>query len=310
MFPAWRHAIPAARPMRPEDPHHQRRPMTVPFDSIPDAMLFGNRFATQEVPSREFPEAGMTSWKPCGWWRRISPSRRSLATSRRSSPPGWSRRPKGLSPRTCTKLHRPRGVSARQDRPALHPDARGPVSRTGRGELERVPRAHLRSDHARRPLPQVELALSGVSPRGINVKPEPGVRVATCTWCGRSSVATSMWSRSCAARAGQVYDRPRRRPASCRREHHQRCSRPRNNIHRAQGRHRRHQQPAASDQEGAPDLTSLHVDGASGGFVWPFLYPHSEWDFRLEQVHSINVSGHKFGLVYPGIRLADLSRDV
>ncbi len=45
----------------------------------------------------------------------------------------------------------------------------------------------------------------------------------------------------------------------------------------------------------------LHIDGASGGFVWPFLYPHTEWDFRLEQVRSINVSGHKFGLVYPGI---------
>jgi glutamate decarboxylase len=45
----------------------------------------------------------------------------------------------------------------------------------------------------------------------------------------------------------------------------------------------------------------LHVDAASGGFVWPFLYPKSEWDFRLEQVRSINVSGHKFGLVYPGI---------
>ncbi len=45
----------------------------------------------------------------------------------------------------------------------------------------------------------------------------------------------------------------------------------------------------------------LHVDAASGGFVWPFLFPHSEWDFRLEQVRSINVSGHKFGLVYPGI---------
>jgi glutamate decarboxylase len=43
------------------------------------------------------------------------------------------------------------------------------------------------------------------------------------------------------------------------------------------------------------------VDGASGGFVWPFLYPDSPWDFRLEQVRSINVSGHKFGLVYPGI---------
>jgi glutamate decarboxylase len=45
----------------------------------------------------------------------------------------------------------------------------------------------------------------------------------------------------------------------------------------------------------------LHVDGASGAFVWPFLYPESKWDFRLEQVKSINASGHKFGMVYPGI---------
>jgi glutamate decarboxylase len=45
----------------------------------------------------------------------------------------------------------------------------------------------------------------------------------------------------------------------------------------------------------------LHVDGASGGFVWPFLYPKTRWDFRLEQVRSINVSGHKYGLVYPGL---------
>jgi glutamate decarboxylase len=45
----------------------------------------------------------------------------------------------------------------------------------------------------------------------------------------------------------------------------------------------------------------LHVDAASGGFVWPFVYPKSEWDFRLDKVRSINVSGHKFGLVYPGI---------
>jgi glutamate decarboxylase len=45
----------------------------------------------------------------------------------------------------------------------------------------------------------------------------------------------------------------------------------------------------------------LHIDGASGAFTWPFLYPDSKWDFRLEQVRSINASGHKFGLVYPGI---------
>jgi glutamate decarboxylase len=45
----------------------------------------------------------------------------------------------------------------------------------------------------------------------------------------------------------------------------------------------------------------LHVDGASGGFVWPFFYPKTKWDFGLEQVRSINVSGHKFGFVYPGV---------
>jgi glutamate decarboxylase len=45
----------------------------------------------------------------------------------------------------------------------------------------------------------------------------------------------------------------------------------------------------------------MHVDGASGGFIAPFLYPDVLWDFRLEQVKSINVSGHKYGLVYPGI---------
>src|SRR5690242_381760 len=45
----------------------------------------------------------------------------------------------------------------------------------------------------------------------------------------------------------------------------------------------------------------MHIDGASGAFVWPFLYPESPWDFRLEQVRSINVSGHKYGLVYPGL---------
>ena len=45
----------------------------------------------------------------------------------------------------------------------------------------------------------------------------------------------------------------------------------------------------------------LHVDGASGGFIAPFAHPDFLFDFRLEQVWSINVSGHKYGLVYPGI---------
>ena len=45
----------------------------------------------------------------------------------------------------------------------------------------------------------------------------------------------------------------------------------------------------------------IHVDAASGGFIAPFLYPDLEWDFRLPLVKSINVSGHKYGLVYPGV---------
>lgn len=45
----------------------------------------------------------------------------------------------------------------------------------------------------------------------------------------------------------------------------------------------------------------MHIDAASGGFVAPFLHPDLKWDFRLPLVKSINVSGHKYGLVYPGI---------
>ncbi len=45
----------------------------------------------------------------------------------------------------------------------------------------------------------------------------------------------------------------------------------------------------------------VHVDGASGAFVAPFIDPELAWDFRLPRVASINASGHKYGLVYPGV---------
>ncbi len=45
----------------------------------------------------------------------------------------------------------------------------------------------------------------------------------------------------------------------------------------------------------------VHVDGASGGFLAPFVEPELEWDFRLERVKSINASGHKFGLSPLGV---------
>jgi glutamate decarboxylase len=51
---------------------------------------------------------------------------------------------------------------------------------------------------------------------------------------------------------------------------------------------------------GGPDIP-LHVDGASGGFIAPFIDPDLEWDFRIPRVVSINASGHKYGLVYPGV---------
>ncbi|WP_020494883.1 glutamate decarboxylase [Sciscionella marina] len=45
----------------------------------------------------------------------------------------------------------------------------------------------------------------------------------------------------------------------------------------------------------------VHVDGASGAMIAPFLDPELDWDFRLPRVASINTSGHKYGLVYPGV---------
>ncbi|MDO9490617.1 glutamate decarboxylase [Acetobacterium sp.] len=45
----------------------------------------------------------------------------------------------------------------------------------------------------------------------------------------------------------------------------------------------------------------IHVDGASGGMFAPFIHPDLKWDFRLKNVVSINTSGHKYGLVYPGV---------
>jgi glutamate decarboxylase len=51
---------------------------------------------------------------------------------------------------------------------------------------------------------------------------------------------------------------------------------------------------------GGPDVP-LHVDGASGGFIAPFVQSDLVWDFQLPRVQSINASGHKYGLVYPGV---------
>ncbi|MCF8588644.1 glutamate decarboxylase [Gordonia sp. HY285] len=46
---------------------------------------------------------------------------------------------------------------------------------------------------------------------------------------------------------------------------------------------------------------NIHIDGASGAMIAPFCQPDLEWDFRVDRVASISTSGHKFGLVYPGV---------
>jgi glutamate decarboxylase len=53
--------------------------------------------------------------------------------------------------------------------------------------------------------------------------------------------------------------------------------------------------------DGGGSDVPVHVDAASGGFIAPFLQPDLCWDFRLPRVASINTSGHKYGLVYPGV---------
>ncbi len=64
--------------------------------------------------------------------------------------------------------------------------------------------------------------------------------------------------------------------------------------------HQIHDRVVAYNDEHGTDIP-IHVDAASGGFVAPFVHPELRWDFRLPQVKSINVSGHKYGLTYPGI---------
>jgi len=56
----------------------------------------------------------------------------------------------------------------------------------------------------------------------------------------------------------------------------------------------------ALQRDGGPDVP-VHVDAASGGFIAPFVQPNLKWDFRVDRVASINASGHKYGLVYPGV---------
>ena len=108
---------------------------------------------------------------------------------------------------------------------------------------------------------------------------------------------------------GHSIDRPRGPRAAHRREHDRRGRRRRHDLHGRVRRRPRHRRAAArACATSATSRCPMHVDAASGGFVFPFSDPDYAWDFRLASVKSINVSGHKFGLVFPGRGLARLPR--
>ena len=277
--------------------------MTTFIPSDADAALFGNRFVTSEVPSTAFPDAGMP---PVDAMRLVAEDlalegdpARNLATFVTT----WME-PEAqqiIADEPAPQLHRPRRVPAHGgDRAALHPDARRPLPRTGRDDRGPHP-GLVRGDHAGRAVAEVELAHAPRRPGGPRRPPN-------LVFGGDVHV---VWEKFC-----RYFDvEPRIVPLSPGKytigpddvEPHV----DENTIGVAAvlgttfTGHK-------DDIVGINDLlvrikqergldVPLHVDGASGGFVWPFLYPDSPWDFRLEQVRSINVSGHKFGLVYPGI---------
>ena len=103
--------------------------------------------------------------------------------------------------------------------------------------------------------------------------------------------------------------RRRRRPSRCATRTRSASSRSSARRSTAATSRSRRSRPRSTSSSASGDSTCpIHVDGASGGFVAPFLQPELEWDFRIPRVQSINASGHKYGLVYPGRRLGDLAR--
>ena len=86
-----------------------------------------------------------------------------------------------------------------------------------------------------------------------------------------------------------------------RREHHRRRAGAGVDVRRQLRAGRRHLRRARQAPGRAGLDIPVHVDAAWGGFIAPFLDPDLVWDFRLPRVQSINTSGHKYGLVYPGV---------
>ena len=193
----------------------------------------------------------------------------------------------------------------RGTRAPLREHPRAPVARAalrgGRLLHHRVERGV----HARRHGPAVALARPQARRGQGHRNGRTSSWAPTSRSAGRSSAATGTWNRSTyrSSPAATSWARPRPPPCAMRtpsvasssswgRPWTDRMSR---SLH-AWPPHSTRSPPPKT----APTCRSTSTN-ASGGFVAPFLQPDTEWDFRLPLVVSINVSGHKYGLVYPGV---------
>ena len=160
-----------------------------------------------------------------------------------------------------------------------------------------------RGGHARRPRAQAALAADGAGRTG---KPTDrpnlvmGDNVQVC-W----DKFANYWDvepRLVPMEGDRFHLTPDEAVDAVRREHHRRGRRPGFDLRRQLRAGRGDLRGARRPARRAPGLdVPVHVDGASGGFIAPFLRSGPRWDFRVPRVASINISGHKYGLVYPGV---------
>ena len=131
----------------------------------------------------------------------------------------------------------------------------------------------VRGDHARRPVAEVEMAPATRGSRQVDRPAEPGLRRRRARRLGEVLPLLRRRAADRPAAARQVHDRPGGHRAPRRREHDRGRRGARDDVHRAcRRRHRDQRLPRRTADDKGLDVP-LHIDGASGGFVWPFLYP-------------------------------------
>ena len=282
--------------------------MTTQAHTDADAALFGNRFITQDVPSREFPAEGM----PAADAMRLVFEDLAIEGDPAHNPATFVTT--WMEPEAqriiAANLHRnfidhaeyPRTAEIEQRCIRMLADLFHAPGRR-RGHERRI----IGGDHARRAVAEVEV--EGAPPGRRRADDESELVFGGdvhVVW--ESSVVTSTSSRaSCRSSLESTrsvltmsFPTSTRTPSASRP-----CSGPHSPGTRTTSSA---STTCSTSEERAGTRRSAACRRRQRRFVWPFLYPDSEWDLRLDQVRSINVSGHKFAGL-PGRGLVDLPGD-